>query len=277
MNYRNSTTISYNNENNFNIMSPYIKAIYDYFSKYQQYIKNITIRHSNQYSLIKLYANDIPQIDIKDIEEIEKIKLKSFWINSSVVYGKQYFWYDFEVNNTLYKSIITPVNFFQINRFLFETLYNTVVQEFEPFKKYHLIGFGDDTPNVILPILKEYKIKALDIFVHYESNITNLYLNLLKNKLPIEQFKGKLESQFEIDDKEYVLICNPGRKGLSENICKKINESNIKAILYMSCKPVSFERDQKRLDTYGLKKKYNYNFFEGTIGYLETLNVLHKI
>ena len=134
MNYRNSTTISYNNSNNFDIMSPYIKAIYDYFSNYKQYIQNITIRHSNQYSLIKLQAGDIPKIDTKDIEEIEKIKLKSFWINSSLVYGKGHFWYDYRVNDKLYRSIITPVNFFQINRFLFEQLYTDIIKEFDKYK-----------------------------------------------------------------------------------------------------------------------------------------------
>jgi tRNA/tmRNA/rRNA uracil-C5-methylase (TrmA/RlmC/RlmD family) len=276
MNYRNSTTISYNNENNFNIMSPYIKAIYDYFAKYQQYIKNITIRHSNKYSLIKLYASDIPKIDIHDIIEIEKIKLKSFWINSSVIYGKEYFWYDFNVNNKLYKSIITPTNFFQINRFLFETLYNIIIQEFEPYQKYKLIGFGDDTPNIILPILKEYNIKELTMFVHYDTNIQNFYLNILKNKINISEFKGKLESNFEIDNNEYVLICNPGRKGLSKNVCEKINKSNIKTILYMSCKPTSFQRDMKILDTYMINKRYELDFFKGSDGYLETLHILHK-
>lgn len=276
MNYRNSTTISYNNVNNFDIMSPYIKAIYDYFSNYKQYIKNITIRHSDKYSLIKLDAGDIPKIDVKDILEIEKITLKSFWINSSIVYGKGYFWYDFKVNNKLYKSIITPVNFFQINRFLFETLYNDIIKEFNKYKSFKLIGFGDDTPNVILPILKEYNIKELDIYVHYDSNIKNFYLNLLKNNLPLQQFKGKLENDFNIDNQQYILICNPGRKGLSKSVCQKINESNIKVIFYMSCKPASYTRDQKLLNTYKVVQQTEYDFFKESPGYLETLNILEK-
>ena len=72
MNYRNSTTISYSN-NNFDIMSNYIKIIYDYFEGYKSVIINMTIRHSNKYSLIRLYTNGLINICMDPIIKINNI------------------------------------------------------------------------------------------------------------------------------------------------------------------------------------------------------------
>jgi tRNA/tmRNA/rRNA uracil-C5-methylase (TrmA/RlmC/RlmD family) len=278
MNYRNSATLSYNNINNFKILSPYIIQIYTSLIIYKNTIDNITIRHSNSSSLIQIHSKYPIHFDLDLILNIDEIELKSLYWNDKLIYGDQYIWYDFTINNKIYQSVITSTNFFQINRFLFTDLYNRIIEEFSPYSIYNLIGFGDDTPNVLLPIIDQYKINSLIGFVHHSSNIENFERNISQNKLKC-QFKIYLEKDYDnnlLPLSDNILICNPGRKGLPNEICEKINKSNIKIIFYMSCKPKTLEHNLKILSNYKLIKKYQFDFFPfiDNNDYLETLNIL---
>ena len=71
-----------------------------------------------------------------------------------------------------------------------------------------------------------------------------------------------------------VVIVDPPRAGLHDDVIKKLLDETPERIIYLSCNPVTQARDVARLaEKYGIKYHRGYNFFPRT-PHIEHLIVL---
>jgi len=71
-----------------------------------------------------------------------------------------------------------------------------------------------------------------------------------------------------------VIIVDPPRAGLHEDVVNKLLETTPARVIYLSCNPVTQARDVARLaEKYGVKHHMGYNFFPRT-PHIEHLVVL---
>lgn len=84
------------------------------------------------------------------------------------------------------------------------------------------------------------------------------------------------EAALEHITPESIVIVDPPRAGLHEDVVKKLLEAAPARIIYLSCNPVTQARDVMRLaETYGIRHHQGYNFFPRT-PHIEHLVVLDK-
>lgn len=84
------------------------------------------------------------------------------------------------------------------------------------------------------------------------------------------------EAALEHITSESIVIVDPPRAGLHEDVVKKLLEAAPARIIYLSCNPVTQARDVMRLaDIYGIRHHQGYNFFPRT-PHIEHLVVLDK-
>lgn len=90
-------------------------------------------------------------------------------------------------------------------------------------------------------------------------------------KLGIESLEFKAldaaSFTFESEGSPDVLIVNPPRRGLGEQLCKWINKIEPSRILYSSCNPLTLSDDLKRLSNYTPKKVQLFDMFPHTPHY----------
>jgi len=125
-----------------------------------------------------------------------------------------------------------------------------------PFAKKAKKVYGIETDLANIKFLKK-NVK--------ENNINNFSIQ----KGASEKFIGKI-----LRNKIDMLILDPPRKGLGDNVCKEIIKEQAKDIFYISCNPATLIRDLKILRAkYNIKKVSIYDFFPHT-PHIETLTVL---
>ncbi len=73
------------------------------------------------------------------------------------------------------------------------------------------------------------------------------------------------EGALEYITADKTIIVDPPRAGLHEDVIKKLLETKLERIIYLSCNPVTQARDVARLgEVYGVKSHRGYNFFPRT-------------
>ncbi|MDA3863243.1 MAG: 23S rRNA (uracil(1939)-C(5))-methyltransferase RlmD [Deltaproteobacteria bacterium] len=84
-------------------------------------------------------------------------------------------------------------------------------------------------------------------------------------------------SEFIHKEKFGVIVLNPPRSGLKDELCKSINQSTVKNLIYMSCSVFSLNRDIERLKESGFKiiKMVGFDMFPHT-PHFETLVHLQR-
>ncbi len=91
---------------------------------------------------------------------------------------------------------------------------------------------------------------------------------------------GFVEDHIEklLTQKPTLAICNPPREGLSQEVCNKLSESELKDLIYISCHPATLARDLKFFKDKGFKWKFGqaFDMFPQT-GHVETLVHIEKI
>ena len=75
-----------------------------------------------------------------------------------------------------------------------------------------------------------------------------------------------LKSRFPAPDSKSLLVVNPPRAGLKQNLCKWIHESGFKRLIYSSCNPQTLDRDLGMLqrDGFRVRSIHWLDFFPGT-------------
>ena len=175
---------------------------------------------------------------------------------------------------------ISPESFFQTNSLGIKTLYDTI-------KKYAEIKMGDSlldlycgtgsigiylstfankvtgvesVPEAIRDANDNAKLNKIHNIEFICSDISKL------NNLTIQQFKNQ------------IIILDPPRAGLNNDIIQWLSKLNFKRLIYVSCNPATFARDIKLFENYGLKliKVQPIDMFPQT-HHLEVVGQLYRI
>ena len=83
------------------------------------------------------------------------------------------------------------------------------------------------------------------------------------------------ETALEHIDEHSLIILDPPRAGLHQDVIDRLLETSPERIIYLSCNPVTQARDVALLaEKYGIRHHRGYNFFPRT-PHIEHLVVLH--
>lgn len=230
--------------------------------------------------------NEIVKIAEKLMEEIPELKGIIRNINdedtnvllgdkSYTIKGRDYI-YDF-IGKKKYK--ITHNSFFQINTLQTEKLYN-VVSEFAELTGDEIIvdafsGIGSIATYLEGKYDKVYGIESNKNAV--EDGCYNASLNELSN---CEFIKGDVKDEIpklmKEGKKPDIVIFDPPRSGLNEDIINNIIDNKINKIIYVSCNPTTLARDLKKLNQYyNIIKVQPVDMFPQTY-HIETVVLLER-
>lgn len=231
-----------------------------------KHVREIVIRSIQDKMQIEIELKDSYKVDnkpkeslknlenIKEVSEIYvKYKDKKNKGKRDILYKKE----DFVISFLDNKFKIRTDSFFQVNTNMAEKVYKDIKDEIvknEKSKSTILIDLysGVGVSSIIFSDIFK-KIVSIEL---NEEAIKDAKENVkLNNKENIEIIQGKAEEEIlklQIPEKSFVFV-DPPRKGLTNEIIDKINESNVKDVIYMSCNSTTLARDLKRF------KSYNYN------------------
>ena len=128
------------------------------------------------------------------------------------------------------------------------------------------IGLTIGGNNVVLVESNEHAVREM------EQNIAKL-----DRKTSAKAVLAPSEKALEYITGDAIVIVDPPRAGLHEDVVKRLLETKPPRIIYLSCNPVTQARDVARLaEGYGIRAHQGYNFFPRT-PHIEHLVVLDKI
>ncbi len=159
------------------------------------------------------------------------------------LYGEKYL--KMTLNHNVF--LLTPDSFFQINTKQAETLFNTIIK-YGNFKADEVVldaysGVGT-IGTYISPFVKEVvaiEIVSKVVEANIEANKINLRTNLIPLVGDVVEMVSKLNRKFD------VMVFDPPREGLKEEVLKFILKQAPKRIIYTSCNPETLGTDLKVL------------------------------
>ncbi len=204
--------------------------------------------------------------------EIEREKLtkyfnfaQSFYLSlnpglSDVSFGKPLYHFKDEFIQEKILGItyfIHPNTFFQSNSYQLKNLLK-LIAKFVKGKKVLDLYCGVGTFAIFLA-KKGYLVDALELS---SSSVKMAKLNAMANDVYVNFQEGRAE---EIDNLNYdTVIVDPPRPGLGSKIIKKLNESKIQRLIYVSCNPHSLAQNISQLKNFSLKKIIGIDMFPQT-------------
>ena len=226
--------------------------------------KNIVIR-KNTSGLMLVLEDKI------DYDLIKKY-VSSIYINDKKIYGEDLY----EEMNGL-RFIISPLSFFQVNKYNTINLYNKIL-DYCDLKGNEVVldlycgtgtigSFVSKKCNRVIGIeLNKYAI---------EDALKNKKINNLDNIEFICGDSGKILKNNKYKNIDIVIV-DPPRMGLSDLSINEILNINSKKIIYTSCDPVTLARDLKKLsEKYEVKEITPVDMFPNTY-HVESVCVLEK-
>ena len=164
---------------------------------------------------------------------------------------------------------ISPFSFYQVNPIQTELLYNKAI-EFAKLDKDDILcdlycGIGTIGIFASNKVKKVYGIEIVEEAVGAAKE--NAKINNVNN---IEFMVGDVEKAFKvlIDEKKIIpnaVIVDPPRRGLDNTTINKLNELELKKLVYISCNPATMVRDLKMLEEkYDIKEIQPIDMFPYT-------------
>ena len=223
-----------------------ITKLRELLKKENQNIKELIIRSSNKENQIVIYLkcrNDLNSSFIelltKEFPEIKGIVIK---VNDEdkTIYGTNYI--EDKIGSISYKININ--SFFQVNRFLTETLYQTAILNFLKKTDILLDAYCGSGAISLYAADKVKKVYGIEI---NKSSINDAIENAKLNKITNTEFiLGDVTLKIkEIPEKIDALIVDPPRNGLDKKFINIITNKKIEKIIYISCNPSTLARDVK--------------------------------
>lgn len=263
-------------------------SIYDE-KTHQGIIRNFTIRGSDRTkeSLIVLVTRDkylsrntaqeMLGFDSTVVGIMENVNPKKgnaiFGETSFIRAGTEY--YHEKIKN--YTFIVSGTSFFQVNTDIAEKM----VENLEAL----LLNIGevdvivDAYSGVGLFSIPSAKFAKKVISLEISSTATRDALKNIRinSKTNIELIEGDANEIIESVEKANVIILDPPRKGISENVVKYLFDKKPEHILYFSCNPATLARDIKRILQAGYVIEFvkPFDMFPQTF-HVETLTYLKK-
>lgn len=172
---------------------------------------------------------------------------------------------------------IRPKSFFQTNPLVAELLYATAakwVKGLAPSSIWDLFcgvgGFG------LHCLSKDVRLTGIEIEPEAIACAKNSAAQIgLFQQVSFKAFDAGL---LEVDDEDLpdVIIVNPPRRGIGEQLCKLLNNSEVKNIVYSSCNPKTLVQDLIKLSEYRIVRVQGFDMFPHT-DHFEVLVLLERI
>lgn len=204
---------------------------------------------------------------------IQKNPIKLMSEKLELLYGSKAI--PFEIGK--YKLQLTPQAFFQLNQYTALKLYSKLYEIIK--NKVDLIVEAYCGIGAISLFLHDKADKVIGIDIE-QSAIKDAKYNCKLNNITNCQFKlGDATSQLiSIMKKQQIdiLVVDPPRKGIDDNLLKTLAESNIKEIIYVSCNTATLAKNIKILrKNYYLAEVIPFDMFPQT-ALVETIAVLKQ-
>lgn len=195
-------------------------------------------------------------IDNDKLIQILKDNVSSIFINGVKVFGNDYIM--ISVGN--YRYAVYPDSFFQVNTKMISRLYDKVLEFAGRGDKLLDLYCGAGTIGIYLA----NNFNSVRGIEQNESAIKGANLN--KGINDIKNISFVCEKASDINEiVEDVVVVDPPRSGLDSTTIKRILDSRIERLIYVSCNPITLARDINILkDKYNLVSMSLFDMFPNT-------------
>ena len=206
-------------------------------------------------------------IDNDKLIQILKDNVSSIFINGVKVFGNDYIM--ISVGN--YRYAVYPDSFFQVNTKMISRLYDKVLEFAGRGDKLLDLYCGAGTIGIYLA----NNFNSVRGIEQNESAIKGANLN--KGINDIKNISFSCEKASDINEiVEDVVVVDPPRSGLDSTTIKRILDSRIERLIYVSCNPITLARDINILkDKYNLVGMSLFDMFPNT-SHAECVCLLEK-
>ncbi|MDR0723695.1 MAG: 23S rRNA (uracil(1939)-C(5))-methyltransferase RlmD [Endomicrobium sp.] len=229
--------------------------------KQEGFFRHLVLRkaQNNGQLLVNIVTNDfgVNQDIFKTLTEKLSMFVDSFYwtINSKrsdavvldkliLLYGNSFIREKLNVGNRDFYFNISPFSFFQTNSKGTEILYNQVLRLLKPSKQYTLLDLYCGTGSIGLSLA--YSVKKVLGVEAIPQAIENAKENAVINNISNAQFFVASCQDWVNNTMEYkidLIVVDPPRAGLTENVIDFLLSSKAKRIVYVSCNPSTLARD----------------------------------
>lgn len=195
-------------------------------------------------------------IDNDKLIQILKDNVSSIFINGVKVFGNDYV----IINVGNYRYAVYPDSFFQVNTKMISRLYDKVLEFAGRGDKLLDLYCGAGTIGIYLA----NNFNSVRGIEQNESAIKGANLN--KGINDIKNISFVCEKASDINEiVEDVVVVDPPRSGLDSTTIKRILDSRIERLIYVSCNPITLARDINILkDKYNLVGMSLFDMFPNT-------------
>lgn len=206
-------------------------------------------------------------IDNDKLIQILKDNVSSIFINGAKVFGNDYVM----INVGNYRYAVYPDSFFQVNTKMISRLYDKVLEFAGRGDKLLDLYCGAGTIGIYLA----NNFNSVRGIEQNESAIKGANLN--KGINDIKNISFVCEKASDINEiVEDVVVVDPPRSGLDSTTIKRILDSRIERLIYVSCNPITLARDINILkDKYNLVGMSLFDMFPNT-SHAECVSVLYR-
>lgn len=206
-------------------------------------------------------------IDNDKLIQILKDNVSSIFINGVKVFGNDYVM----INVGNYRYAVYPDSFFQVNTKMISRLYDKVLEFAGSGDKLLDLYCGAGTIGIYLA----NNFNSIRGIEQNESAIKGANLN--KGINDIKNISFVCEKASDINEiVEDVVVVDPPRSGLDSTTIKRILDSRIERLIYVSCNPITLARDINILkDKYNLVGMSLFDMFPNT-SHVECVSVLYR-
>lgn len=158
---------------------------------------------------------------------------------------------------------ITPWTFFQAHWDLNRKVVELVVNSLYPLEGMHVLDLYAGAGNFSLSVARHAaQVVAVEENPYaVEDGQRNAKLNNIENCKFVKTSAEKYKAHEKVD----ILLLDPPRPGLTDEVSKKILKFLPQRIVYVSCNPSTFARDLKKLkDNYNIDSIRMIDFFPNT-------------
>lgn len=209
-----------------------------------QILENLTIRYSEYTKeLMLIIGNHLLSSEIDTLKSNFSTIIVQKRNSETIIHGDGYI--TEKLKKYLFK--ISPTAFFQVNTKQTERLYNKVLEYASPNEKDIVLDLYCGTGTIGL-YLSEHAKKVIGIEVNKEAvkdAKINAELNNIKNAEFFASDTNNINSL--IKETPSIIIVDPPRSGLTNQVIDYLIKTNPEKIIYVSCDPITLMRDLKSL------------------------------
>jgi len=223
--------------------------------------------------LVRILLEEFPQITgiIQNINTIRGNKILGK--NDKILFGKNHLFE--KIGNFQYK--LNFLSFFQINQEITGELYSFIKENIK--ERATVIDAYSGIGSIGLFISE--KVKQVFCIENNEQAVFDAEFNANRNNIRNCEFiRGDVEEKISVlcrQNQIDVIIFDPPRKGLNEEIIKAVSENKIEKIIYISCNPSTQVRDIEKFIAIGyrIRKMQPFDMFPQTY-HIENVVILDK-